>query len=88
MLILFIFITKYKIATPARYFVTVAGTTMAIKQGIKHGLIKPMPSKDQMVQIYKDKKDEMHKIYQDKKDEMHQKMSDRKQAIRDKYMKK
>jgi hypothetical protein len=74
--------------TPARYVVTLAGTTMAIKQGIKHGLIKPMPSKDQMVQIYKDKKGEMKKIYQDKKGEMQQAVADKKQAIRDKYMKK
>jgi hypothetical protein len=76
------------VATPARYFVTLAGTTVSIKQGIKYGLIKPMPSKEKMVQMYQDKKDEMHKIYQDKKDEMQLKINDKKQAIRDKYMKK
>lgn len=67
---------------------TIAGTTVTIKQGIKYGFIKPMPSKEKMVQMYQDKKGEMQKIYQDKKDEMHQAVKDKKQAIRDKYMKK
>lgn len=49
----------YKLATPARYTVTLGGTTFAIKKGIEKGLIKPMPSKDKLVQMYKDKKDDI-----------------------------
>lgn len=78
----------YKIATPARYFVTVAGTTMTIKQGMKFGWIKPMPSREEMKQIYKDTKDEMSQKIQDKRDEMQERYENKKQAIRDKYMKK
>ena len=74
----------YKIATPARYFVTLGGTTFAIKQGIKHGLIKPMPSKEKLVQIYKDKKDDLQQNFADKK----QALQDKKQELQDKYMKK
>jgi uncharacterized protein YneR len=74
----------YKIATPARYFVTLGGTTFAIKQGIKRGLIKPMPSKDALVQIYKDKKDDLNQKVADKK----QILQDKKQEFKEKYMKK
>lgn len=71
----------YKIATPARYFVTLGGTTFAIKQGIKRGLIKPMPSKDALVQIMKDKRTDLNQKVADKKQEFH----DKKQEFQDKF---
>jgi Protein of unknown function (DUF1279) len=74
----------YKIATPARYTVTVGGTTFAIKFLSKRGIIKPMPTKDQLVQIYKDKKDDLKLKVADKKQEL----QDKKQMLQDKYMKK
>lgn len=61
---------------------------MTIKQGMKYGFIKPMPSRDKLVQIYKDKKDEMQQKIQDKRDEVNEKIENKKQAIRDKYMRK
>lgn len=85
----------YKIATPARYTVTVGGTTFAIRFLSKRGIIKPMPSRDKLVQIYKDKKDEMQlkvdqkkQDFQDKKQEFKQDFKDKKQEFKDKYMKK
>jgi hypothetical protein len=81
----------YKIFTPARYFVTLAGTTFAIRQGIQRGLIKPMPSKDALVQIYKDKKDDLKEKVADKKQafqDTKQAFQDKKQEFQDKYMKK
>lgn len=48
----------YKVATPARYTVTLGGTTMTIKILTKRGLIKPMPSKENIKAIYQQKKDE------------------------------
>lgn len=74
----------YKVATPARYAVTLGSTTFAIKFLSQRGIIKPMPSRDKLVQIYKDKKDDMKQKMTDKKDDMKQKQ----QAFRDKYMKK
>lgn len=74
----------YKIATPARYTVTLGGTTFAIKFLSQRGIIKPMPSKDKLVQIYKDKKEEVHQKVADKKQEL----QDRKQQLQDKFMKK
>jgi len=74
----------YKVATPARYAVTLGGTTFAIKFLSQRGVIKPMPSKDKLVQIYKDKKDDLHQKVVDKKQEL----KDKTQALQDKYMKK
>ena len=74
----------YKIATPARYTVTLGGTTFAIKFLSKRGIIKPMPTKDQLVQIYKDKKVDLHQKVADKK----QSFQDTKQALKDKYKRK
>lgn len=78
----------YKIATPARYTVTLGGTTFAIKFLSKRGIIKPMPTKDQLVQIYKDKKDDLHQKVQQKVADKKQDFEDKKQAFQDKYMKK
>lgn len=74
----------YKVATPARYFVTLGGTTFAINFLSKRGIIKPMPSREKLVQIYKDKKDDIQQKVADKKQEF----TDRKQAFNDKYRKK
>lgn len=74
----------YKVATPARYTVTLGGTTFATKFLSKRGYIKPMPSKDKMMQLYKDKKDDLQQKVADKK----QALTDKKQELQDKYMKK
>ncbi|CRL06311.1 CLUMA_CG018903, isoform A [Clunio marinus] len=74
----------YKVATPARYTVTVGGTTFAIKFLSHRGIIKPMPSRDKLVQIYKDKKDDIQEKIADKK----QALQDKKQVFQDKFMKK
>lgn len=60
----------YKIATPARYTVTLGGTTFAIKFLSQRGYIKPMPSKDKLVQMYKDKKEDIQQKVSDKKSEI------------------
>ncbi|XP_064467758.1 uncharacterized protein C18orf19 homolog B-like [Ornithodoros turicata] len=45
----------YKLATPARYAVTLGATSVTIRQLSRRGLIKPMPTKDQIKQMIKDK---------------------------------
>lgn len=64
------------------------GTTFAIKFLSKRGFIKPMPSKDKLVQIYKDKKVEMHQKVTDKvaekKQSFHDKVAEKKQSFQDK----
>lgn len=66
----------YKIATPARYTVTLGGTTFAIRFLSQKGYIRPMPTKDKLVQMYKDKKEDIQ-----------QKVSDKKNEITDKFRK-
>lgn len=41
----------YKLATPARYMVTLGGTTFATKFLIKRGLIRPVPTKSELKTI-------------------------------------
>lgn len=45
----------YKLATPARYMVTLGGTTVAVKILTKRGLIKPVPTKEQIKTIIQNK---------------------------------
>lgn len=74
----------YKVATPARYTVTLGGTTFAIRVLSQRGIIKPMPSKDKLVQMYKDKKEDLQQKVADRKQEFH----DKKQELHDKFKEK
>lgn len=67
----------YKIATPARYTVTLGGTTLSIKYLVQWGYIKPMPSKNKLMQMYKDKKEN----FQERLAERKQDFEDRKQQL-------
>ncbi|KAA0185526.1 hypothetical protein HAZT_HAZT001394 [Hyalella azteca] len=71
----------YKLATPARYTVTLAGTTYSINYLKKRGYIKPVPSKEQLRTIYEDKREEMR----GKRDELMDKLEERRGELRDKF---
>ncbi|GBM86324.1 Protein FAM210A [Araneus ventricosus] len=45
----------YKLATPARYMVTVGGTTFAVKFLTKRGLIRPVPTKAEIKTLIQNK---------------------------------
>lgn len=71
----------YKVATPARYAVTIGGTTVSINYLTKWGCIKPVPSKEQLQVMYQMKKasfdkrrDELRKKLRHKKTELRKKM--------------
>ncbi|RZC34488.1 C18orf19 -like B [Asbolus verrucosus] len=49
----------YKIATPARYTITLGGTTISINYLKKWGYIKPVPSKERLKEMYLEKKDNL-----------------------------
>lgn len=74
----------YKIATPARYTVTLGGTTLSIKYLVQWGYIKPMPSGAKLRQMYKDKKENIQERIAEKKQDYH----DRKQQLADAASKK
>lgn len=46
----------YKVATPARYTVTLAGTNLAIRYFRKTGRMEPVPESSRFRQLYKDSK--------------------------------
>lgn len=82
----------YKIASPARYTVTLAGTTYTINVLSNRGIIKPMPTRGQLVQMYQDKKDNIHQKIEDKKhdfqqtkDNFHQRVTDKKDEFYQKF---
>ncbi|XP_063705113.1 uncharacterized protein C18orf19 homolog A [Culicoides brevitarsis] len=60
----------YKIATPARYTVTLGATTVAIKHLVRLGYIKPVPSRAEMYQIYQDKKESVQTRVAEKQQEL------------------
>lgn len=47
----------YKIATPARYTVTLGGTTVAINYLKRWGWVKPVPSREALKEMYNERKD-------------------------------
>lgn len=82
----------YKIATPARYTVTVGGTTISINYLKKRGYIKPVPSSEQLKEMYEgkreefiEKKDEIVEKYQERKGEIVDRYQEKREEFRDKY---
>ncbi|XP_049830875.1 uncharacterized protein C18orf19 homolog A isoform X1 [Schistocerca gregaria] len=49
----------YKIATPVRYTVTLGGTTVSINYLTKWGLIKPIPPKEKLKEMYEEGKENL-----------------------------
>lgn len=78
----------YKIATPARYTVTLGGTTVSIKYLEQWGYIKPMPNKAQLVQMYKDKKENIQEKIAEKRLDFQEKMAEKKLDIQEKIAEK
>uniref|UniRef100_A0A6M2DC63 Putative conserved plasma membrane protein n=1 Tax=Xenopsylla cheopis TaxID=163159 RepID=A0A6M2DC63_XENCH len=58
----------YKIATPARYAVTLAGTTISINYLKRWGYLRPVPSREKLKDMYKERKDALHEKYQERKE--------------------
>lgn len=78
----------YKIATPARYTVTLGGTTISINYLKKWGYIKPVPSKERMKEIFQEQKDTLAKSMKetkegimDKKDNLMESLKETKEGI-------
>jgi len=58
----------YKIATPLRYTVTLGGTTISISYLKQLGYIKPVPSKDQLKEMYKERKENIMETYKEQRE--------------------
>lgn len=60
----------YKLATPLRYTVTLGGTTISINY-LKHfGYIKPVPSRQELKDMYNERKENIIETMKDKKVEL------------------
>lgn len=74
----------YKIATPARYTVTLGGTTISINYLKKWGYIKPVPSKERLKEMYFEQKDNLLETVRETKEGLKmqsEKLKDKKDDI-------
>ncbi|KAF0297575.1 Protein FAM210A [Amphibalanus amphitrite] len=71
----------YKLATPARYTVTLGGTTYSIKFLSERGYIKPVPSRQEMRDMYQDRRDE----FREQSREWREKYMERRREWREKF---
>ena len=74
----------YKVATPARYTVTIAGTQATVKQLRRLGYMKPVPEGDSLRELMKEGRAQVKEKVADRKEEWREKVADRKEEIRDK----
>lgn len=59
----------YKIATPLRYTVTLGGTTISINYLKKWGYIKPVPTKEELKEMYLERKENIIESVRERRDE-------------------
>lgn len=59
----------YKIATPLRYTVTLGGTTVSINYLKKWGYIKPVPTKEELKEMYLERKGNLIDSVRERKEE-------------------
>ncbi|KAG8222963.1 hypothetical protein J437_LFUL000258 [Ladona fulva] len=78
----------YKVATPARYTVTLGGTTISINYLKQWGYIKPIPPKEKLkelyaekVESYREKKEQMVESYREKKESVRSGLQEAKESI-------
>lgn len=78
----------YKIATPARYTVTLGGTTVSINYLKKWGYIKPVPTKHELKEMYTERKENFMESVRETKEEIRlqkDKLMEKKDDIVDKF---
>lgn len=63
----------YKITTPLRYTVTLGGTTLSINYLKRWGYIKPVPSKKELQEMYRERKENIMDTVRERKEEFWQK---------------
>ena len=85
----------YKLATPARYTVTIAGTQLSVRALRQYGYMEPVAEEDRLRNLYGDMKegvkdklqdrmDGVKEKYDDLKDDVMDKMKDRVDGVKDK----
>ncbi|XP_037084922.1 protein FAM210A-like [Pollicipes pollicipes] len=77
----------YKIATPARYTVTLGGTTYSIKFLSERGYIQPMPSRKDLKELYDDRREELRDRIGERRREWREKFQKQRREWHEKYHK-
>jgi len=79
----------YKLATPLRYTVTLGGTTISINYLKEWGYIKPVPSRTQLKEMYKERREnimetikETKGFYKEKKENIMESVSETKMQLK------
>lgn len=62
----------YKISTPLRYTVTLGGTTVSINYLKKWGYIKPVPTKEELKEMYFERKENLIERARERREEFWQ----------------
>ncbi|XP_046399001.1 uncharacterized protein C18orf19 homolog A [Ischnura elegans] len=78
----------YKIATPARYTVTLGGTTISINYLKQWGYIKPIPPKEKLKEMYAEKKESVVESYREKRESMVESYREKKESMVESYREK
>ncbi len=71
----------YKLATPARYTVTVGGTYLTVKYLRKWGYMAPIPEGDKLRDLAKDSRKQVKERYGEMKEDMKERIADQKEKI-------
>jgi len=71
----------YKLATPARYTVTLGGTTYSIKLLSERGYLKPVPSTQQLKVMYEDRRDELREDLRERRRQWRESFQDRRKRL-------
>jgi len=66
----------YKLVTPIRYAVTLGGTTVAIRYLVRLGYIKPVPTKQEVMDKFNKAKDDFRQDFKNRRDTLMKKASD------------
>lgn len=66
------------------YCTSLGGSTFAINLLSKRGIIRPLPSKDKLVQMYKDRKEDTQQKVTDKKQELQERVIEKKHELQEK----
>ena len=78
----------YKIATPARYAVTIGGTHWTVRQLRRLGYMNPVPQGDSIRSLMKEGRTQMKDRAEDVRDKIKEKTKDHVDSMRDNMQKK
>ncbi|PZC81147.1 hypothetical protein B5X24_HaOG213248 [Helicoverpa armigera] len=71
----------YKLATPLRYAVTIGGTTLTIRKLKAIGVIKPVPSRERIKEIFQEQRDNLQGRFNESKTHYQTQMKEKRAQV-------